>query len=301
MSSLPSSPLEVAVPPVGADGQRTVLGEGPVWVVRDQVLLWVDIKGQKLHVHDPSRQSNVQFALSHLPGCVAPRAQGGAVVALSNGFGVVDYSTGAVQWWVDPEHDKPENRFNDGACDPKGRFFAGTLQLEERDPHCGALYCLEQDHSVRKVLDHCTIPNGIVWSLDGAKLYFIDTPTRGVDVFDYDVESGAMTNRTTVIKVPEELGHPDGMTIDAEGMLWVAHWGGGCVTRWDPRQGSMISKVVVPVSKVTSCAFGGKDLEHLYISTASVDTDTIAEPLAGALFILKTPGVRGRPEPEFAG
>jgi len=220
---------------------------------------------------------------------------------LQTGFYFIDLQTKKLDFIADPEKEKIGNRFNDGKCDPRGRFVAGTLEILEKNGPLGALYVLDTDLSVRTLLPsgQTTISNGLAWSSDGKTLYYIDSPLKRVDAFDYNLDTAELSNRRTIITI--ENGYPDGMTIDTEGMLWIAHWQGSCVTRWNPNNGKLLRTVNLPVSKVTSCCFGGKNLDVLYITTASYEIDVTKEPLSGGLFILKNPGARGVPEPAFLG
>ena len=223
------------------------------------------------------------------------------MLAVQHGFAAFDPRTGRVEPWSNPEEHLPQNRFNDGKCDPAGRFWAGTLSLN-RQPGAASLYCLDPDGGVRTMLRGLTNSNGIAWSLDRTAMYHIDTPTRRVTAYDYDVATGEIENPRTAIVVPPEAGKPDGMTIDAEGMLWIALWKGGCVGRWDPHSGA-IGDDCRPARQTTSCAFGGPGLRDLYITTARIglsEADLAGQPHAGGLFRAR-PGVAGVPAFEFAG
>lgn len=278
------------------------LGEGAVWDARAGCLYWVDVELGRLHVFNPSDRIDRAFELGQMVGTVVPRARGGVMLALQHGFAAFDFETGDLCPWADPEKHLPRNRFNDGKCDPAGRFWAGTISLD-REPGAASLYCLEPDGRVHTVLRGVTNSNGIAWSLAKDTMYYIDTPTRQVTAFDYDVASAQIGNPRVVIAVPPDLGKPDGMTIDAEGMLWIALWDGGCVGRWDPRTGRLLATLAVPARRVTSCAFGGPHLEDLYITTARTgltEPDLALQPHAGGLFCAR-PGVRGVPAFEFAG
>jgi sugar lactone lactonase YvrE len=281
---------------------RAELGEGALWDARRQVLYWVDILKNALHVYDPLAQTDRVIDVGQYVGTVVPRRAGGVMLALQHGFASLDLETEELHLIHDPEPHLPGNRFNDGKCDPAGRFWAGTMALDFT-PKAGSLYCMEPDLSVRQVLRDVTISNGIVWSLDRATMYYIDTPTRQVDAFDYDVETGQIGNRRVVVRVPEAMGSPDGMAIDREGMLWVAQWEGYGVSRWDPATGRLLQRVDLPVGQVTSCAFGGENLNQLYITTGRVELSAEqlkAQPLAGGLFWAEV-GVTGPPAFEFAG
>jgi sugar lactone lactonase YvrE len=187
--------------------------------------------------------------------------------------------------------DTPDQRFNDGQCDPAGRFWVGT-KVEGGRTGAGRLYCLDRDLKVTPKLDGVSISNGLVWSGDASRFYYIDTPTQAVVGYDYDQTRGSIENRTLVAKLPEGVGAPDGMTIEADDHLWVALFHGGAVWRIDPSTGKAVFRVELPVSNVTSCAFGGAELDELYITTASVgldDAQRAAQPLAGSLFVAKVP------------
>jgi sugar lactone lactonase YvrE len=194
-------------------------------------------------------------------------------------------------------------RFNDGKSDPAGRFWAGTM-ADDMTEGGGALYCLDTDLTVRRMIEKVTISNGLVWTLDTKCFYFIDTPTREVAAFDYDIDSGNISNRTAAIKIEEKLGYPDGMAIDEADMVWIAHWGGGKVTRWNPKTGKLLETIKVPhASLVTSCAFGGPDLSELFITTATVDLNEKhkkSQTLAGSLFRVQL-DVKGVPAFRFKG
>ena len=229
--------------------------------------------------------------------------KGGVVAALRDGFAFIDTDTAEVSPICDPEEDKPESRFNDGKCDPAGRFWAGTCSETCDVAGAGSLCCLDADLQTRKALDNLTIANGLAWSPDRKTMYYIDTPTFEVWAFDYDLETGEIRDRRTAVPVPEDAGFPDGMTIDAEGMLWVAHWGGSRVCRWNPDTGEKLGEVRLPVQNVSSCVFAGESLDTLYITTSRLGLEEEAlkdQPLAGGLFCV-TPGVPGTPTDAFAG
>lgn len=279
-----------------------VLGEGPCWLAREKKLLWVDIEGRKLHLHGPQGCPDATYDVPLRVGAAAPRARGGLVLATERGFQLFDFETRACTPLADPEAHLPDNRFNDGKCDPRGRFWAGTMNLN-RVPQQAALYVLGADHSVRRVLEGVTTSNGLDWTRDGRTMYYIDTRTLQVAAFDFDPESGSLSNRRAVVQFPEGVGRPDGMTLDAEGMIWIAHWAGARLSRWDPARGVMLREVRFPVTNVTSCAFGGETLDRLYVTTARQGLDEAAlarEPHAGGLFVLE-PGVCGLAPFEYAG
>jgi sugar lactone lactonase YvrE len=235
-------------------------------------------------------------------GTVVPRAAGGVMLALYEGFAAFDPETGELTMIVDPEADLPGNRFNDGKCCPGGTFWAGTMAYENQTTQ-GSLYRLDPDMSVHKMLGNIGISNGIVWSLDHRTMYYIDSMAYTVRAFDYDTNTGDISRERVIIRVPREEGLPDGMDIDEEGMLWVAHFGGGRINRWHPETGEILHTLRLPASQVTACAFGGPELDTLYITSAALNLDEAAlkqEPHAGGLFTVK-PGYRGVKSFKFAG
>lgn len=281
---------------------KAQLGEGPVWHPREQVLYWVDIEGAALHRYDPNGAADTVYPVGCRIGAAVPRRSGGMVLATEKGFEAFDLETGAKTVLADPESHLPDNRFNDGKCDARGRFWAGTMSMVKQK-EAGSFYVLEPDGSTRHLFGGVTTSNGLGWSPDGQTMYYIDTPTLQVVAFDFDVEQGQLSNRRVIITFPEGVGRPDGMTVDAEGMLWIAHWEGACVTRWNPANSSLLTTVPLPADRVTCPTFGGTDLDTLFITTArhGLDQDALArQPHAGSLFVLR-PGVCGLPTHEFAG
>jgi len=277
------------------------VGEGPTWDAEAYKLIWIDIVGNIVHRYNPTTGEDESIDVGQPVGAAAPRAAGGIVLALRDGFGILDIASGDVQMIAHTEADNPGNRMNDGACDSAGRFWAGTMSFDV-EPGAGALYRLDTDHRVTKVLGCVTISNGLGWSLDDAKMYYIDSPTQGVDVFDYDPSSGQVENRRRLIDIPEQVGLPDGMMVDAEGFLWVALFGGGAVHRYSA-EGRLDRVIDLPASQITKCVFGGEDLSDLYITSAAYKLskkELEDQPHAGALFRCR-PGPRGRPSYSFRG
>lgn len=277
----------------------TRLGESPVWDPDAVALWWTDITGQRLHRLDVGDGTHTVAPVDRSVGAFARRVAGGFVAATDRGFALLEPSGDLLE--VAPvEADEQATRMNDGKCDPAGRFWAGTMAYDAR-PGAGALYCLEPDLRSRRVLDAVTISNGLAWSHDATTLYYVDSPTRGIDAFDYDLGTGRIDNRRRIVDVDGD-GLPDGMSIDADGCLWVALWAGGEVRRYTPT-GGCDARVRLPVTQVTSCAFGGASLETLFITTASEElgpAERANQPLAGALFAC-APGVTGAPAALFAG
>ncbi len=260
-----------------------VLAEGPVW--HDGRLWWVDIERCEIHALDVATGADRKWTLPSRVGFAVPRGKGGFIVGTEHGLSVWD--DGRMEALAHPEEAKPGNRFNDAKCDPQGRLWAGTMAMSEA-PEQGALYRVDA-RGVSKMVGDVSISNGLAWSPDGATMYYIDSPTRRVDAFDF--HDGEIANRRTVITLQD--GFPDGMCADAAGNLWIALWGGWCVACHDPRTGDRIGKIEVPVEAVTSCCFGEGD--ELFITTASRDLDAAGralQSLAGGIFRAKT-GVRG--------
>ncbi len=277
------------------------LGEGSLWNPATERLYWVDIEGRALHVFDPATGADRCYPTGKRIGTVVPKRNGNALVALQTGIHELDLGTGQLTRLADPVTDE-HLRFNDGKCDPAGRFWVGTFDMLLR-PHVGTLYRFDADGSTHIMLRHITNSNGIAWSLDRATMYYIDTPTLMVQAFDYDNATGAIANPRIVIRFPEGIGWPDGMTIDAEGKLWVALWGGGAVQRYDPATGALLAVVQVSAPFTSSCAFGGSDLRTLYITSArgGLSPQQLQEfPLSGDVFAVE-PGVRGVPACFFGG
>ncbi|MCM3004230.1 SMP-30/gluconolactonase/LRE family protein [Priestia koreensis] len=273
---------------------HATLGEGPCWDLETQQLYWVDIEEKKLNLFTPSTGENKTYPVGELVGAVVTREKGGVVLAMQNGLHFFDVETGEFTFLHDPESHIENNRFNDGKCDPAGRFWIGTMDINDTEGK-GSLYCLDVNQELTKKLDNVSISNGLAWSPDQKTLYYIDTPTQHIFKFDYDVESGEISNRKAIIDFTNIEGSPDGMTIDAEGMLWVAHWGGSRVSRWNPHTATLLEEIAVPSLNVTACTFGGENLDELYITTARIGTeeDVLATfPHAGGLYKVK-PGVKG--------
>lgn len=280
---------------------QAALGEGALWNPETARLYWVDIEGRALHVFDPATGRDDSFPTGERIGTVVPLHGGAVLVALQNGIHRLDPATGLLTLLVHPLTE-PSLRFNDGKCDPAGRFWVGTFDLLER-PHAGTLYRLDPDGRLHVVLRGITNSNGLAWSLDRTTMYYIDTPTRAVQAFDYDHATGVIDRPRVIIRFSEAGGWPDGMTLDAEGKLWVGLWGGGRVQRHDPATGALLQTVTVPAPHTSSCAFGGPDLATLFITTArgGLSPEQLEEfPLSGDVFAAE-PGVRGVPAYFYGG
>ena len=275
-------------------GTQSGLGEGAIWNSRTSQLFWVDITGKILNIYTPRLGVNRELYVGQMIGTVVPAKTGRALVALENGLYFLDPETGTKSLIVDPEEEIEGNRFNDGKCDPAGRLWAGTMSTEGK-PGKGTLYRLDPDSSVHRMVTGVSVSNGIAWSNDHTRMYYVDTPTRKVMGYDYNNATGEISNPSPVIEVPAEMGYPDGMTIDSEGNLWICLWGGAAVGCWNPGTGELLRKIGVPAKNVTSCAFGDADLGTLYITTARVDTspeELRIYPNAGSLFKVRA-GITG--------
>lgn len=281
---------------------KAQLGEGPSWHAEEQRLYWVDILGKTLHCYDPATEADQTWSLPEEAGCVVPRKAGGFVLALTSGLAFFDPHTGTVDMICTIEKEYDDMRFNDGKCDPAGRFWAGTIHGKLREP-VSKLYCLDTDLTLRTMETNITTSNGLAWNSEATIMYYIDTPTQQVVAYDYDIDTGAIYGKRTVIAVPSGMGRPDGMTIDQEGMLWIAMWDGWKVTRWNPVTGTLLETWDMPAKNTTSCCFGGPTLRDLYITTArtgNAEEELESQPAAGGLFKLQT-DVQGRQTFTFEG
>ncbi|WP_258308252.1 SMP-30/gluconolactonase/LRE family protein [Streptomyces sp. NWU339] len=269
-------------------------GEGPVWSEAWGGLRWLDmLAGDVL-----SLAADGTVTRRHIDTVVAavrPRRRGGAVIGVTRGFALED--TDGKVTLLDSLWSDERVRMNEGGCDPDGRFYCGSMAYGGQQG-AGSVHRLDPDGSTTTVLDGVTISNGLEWSPDGDRAYYADTATDRVDVFDYDRERG-LSGRRPFAAAPSGPGSPDGLTVDAEGGVWVALYGGGSVCRYAP-DGTLDEVVNLPVTKVTACTFGGPELDRLFITTSREHLEPGAEPEAGALFTC-TPGVRGVPVREYAG
>ena len=247
---------------------------------------------------DRSRWTDRALEVAQPLGCVVLRASGGLAGATPEGFVAIDIEDGSLTLLAAAEADDPTTRMNDGKVDPAGRFWAGTM-FDDEGPGGGALYRLDPDLRVTQMLTPVSISNGLDWTHNGREMLYIDTTTLRVDRIEYDAATGDLGARRPWVIIPADSGHPDGMTLDAEGHAWVALWGAGCVVRFSP-EGVPVSRIDVPAERASSCAFGGPDLEHLFITTARWPHPDTAEPGAGRLYVAR-PGVRGRLPTAFAG
>jgi sugar lactone lactonase YvrE len=281
----------IILEPVKVDVPASELGEGPFWDAESQSLYWVDIPASRVHRLSTSGVHS-SWDVGCQAGAVVPRAGGGLVVAAGNAFLSLDPLTGAVDELA-VAAGRPGTRMNDGKCDRAGRFFAGTMD-ENESPGRGSLYRLDPDLSVTEIYTGIGISNGLGWSPDDRLMYYIDSLDYRVAVMDYDLATGQAGERRPFVTLGSGDIMPDGMAVDAEGGVWVAVWGGGVIQRYDAG-GQLTGVVRLPAANVTSCAFGGPELDTLYITTAAG-----AGRSAGALFACAA-GVRGLPAFAFGG
>lgn len=280
---------------------RADVGEAPHWDDRTKTLLSVDLTGGVVFRYDQSGLELGSFCVGQEVGAVVPRRGGGLVLAVRDGIAVASDNGEGFEVAAPVERDIAGNRMNDAKCDPAGRLFAGTTAFDF-SPYSAALYRIEPDWSFEQVVRDATQSNGIAWSPGGDRMYFIDSATQSVDVFDYDTATGSAGNRRRLVTVDRAQGIPDGMTADDEGNLWVACFGGAAVRCFSP-SGVQLDEILFPVTQVTSCAFGGPGLADLYVTSAAYRLSPgqlKREPHAGATFVCR-PGVAGMPASSFAG
>ncbi len=278
-----------------------VLGECPIWSPAERALYWVDILGRAVHRLVPATGEHRAWPTPEQVGAIGFRAGGGLIAACRDGFATLDLATGALTRLIDPEPDRPDHRFNDGRVDRAGRFWAGTLN-DDHTTASGALYRLDADQSVRRMVEGLVVPNSLCWSPDDRTMYHACSVNGVIEAYDFDLATGSIANRRPFAAAREVEGAPDGAVTDADGCLWSARFNGGRIVRYDP-EGRIMGEVLVPARQVTCCAFGGPDLTTLYITTARenyTEADLRKDPLAGSLFAAEV-DVRGVPEPSYRG
>jgi sugar lactone lactonase YvrE len=272
----------------------SVWGEGPIW--HQNRLLYVDIESHKILSYEPASGGEKIWDVGQRVGTVVPRLKGGLAWAGDTGFHFLDEISGVSTPSGDPESGLSDNRFNDGKCDPAGRFWAGSICLKKLPE--AALYCLHTDLRIEKKFGPVTNSNGIVWTRDGSIMYYIDTPSKKVRAFDYDNDTSAISHERVIWDTSADSSSPDGMAIDSEDRLWIAFCHGGKVVCYDPKTERVSEQIDFPCVETTACAFGGPDLRDLYVTTGLMPGRE--EPLAGRLFVCR-PGVQGVPSQAFAG
>lgn len=279
---------------------KAKLAEGALWDNIGERLYWVDIEGGTFNIFEPGSLRNAVFNIGKRIGTVVPIDNCRVLLAIEDGMAVLNIETGTLIYKLSTTIHLEGKRFNDGKCDPQGRFWIGSMSLNDT-PGAGSLYCMADDFLLTEKIQGVSISNGISWGLNGDVMYYIDTPTRQVVKYKFNPDDGNINERTIAVQIGDDMGYPDGMAIDSEGMVWVALWGGFGVARFDPATGKLLQKIDIPTPNVTSCAFGGKDLCTLYITTASVqmtDDELLQYPLSGGIFYIIVP-VKGLPAINF--
>jgi sugar lactone lactonase YvrE len=272
---------------------RLVLGEGAIWSSLRNLFFYVDIEGQKVGLVDPVSGMTKQRQLAEKVGTVVPTEDGRLILGLENSISLFDFDSDELLELIKIEPEIPTNRCNDGKCDPAGRLWIGTMDKEAKGA-VGALYCFD-GKEVKKMIPHRKVSNGICWSADNSQMYYIDSLDYNIKGYDFDVETGSVSNERIVVEMKESGFTPDGMTIDEQGMLWVAMWGEGTVNRYNPLSGELVGIVKVNAPHVSSCAFGGATMTQLLITTARAelsDEQLKQFPESGSLFLVDV-GIKG--------
>lgn len=283
-------------------GPAQILGEGAIWHARAQRLYWVDIAGHAAHAFEPASDRLLTAPLGQSAGTIVPTGRAEVLIALQRGFAFLDFAHGRLTPFPVEPLLPADHRFNDGKCDASGRLWVGSM-AQDATPEAGRLWCLHPTLRAESRRERLTIPNGIAWSRDGCTCYHIDSPTRRVQAFTFDPVDGGLSAGRTLREFTPAEGYPDGMTIDAQGHLWIALWDGWKVVRIDAATGATLAEIKLPVQRPTACAFGGPKLDTLYITSARIDlteSELAEQSLAGHVFVAH-PGTTGVPAHEFAG
>jgi sugar lactone lactonase YvrE len=278
---------------------KSILGEGPVWHQDEPALYWLDVFLPAINRLDPERGINRGTRLNQPIYAMALRTCRGAIGSFEDGIGSLELGQGTINIFGDPKRGQPVN-FNDGKCDRRGRFWTGTMAKDWSSP-IGGLYRVDQSMNIEQMDGKIILSNGLGWSPDDRTMYFTDFGRRMIYAYDFDADTGTIKARRPFIEISEDAGFPDGLTVDAEGCLWIAHWDGWLVSRYGP-DGKVRQVVSMPVQRPTSCAFGGRNFSMLYITSARMGLSEAAladTPLAGSVFAVHTDTV-GLPEPRFA-
>jgi sugar lactone lactonase YvrE len=277
---------------------QAIVGESPVWHPGEQCLYWIDIQGKQIHRFHPRAGKDESFALPEIVTCIQLCSSGGLVLTLKKNFAFFDPGANHLEILQGVEGDLPDNRFNDGKCDPQGRFWAGTMDAKHWDKPSGNLYRMESDLQVTRMQSQVICSNGSGWSPDSRTMYYTESFRYAIFAYDFDPASGKIENRRVFAQISDEDrkagGFPDGMTVDAAGFVWSNHVGVGKIVRYDPA-GKIERIIQMPVPRATDCTFGGSDLETLYITSAreTMTPEQLAQaPLSGSLFAVET-GVKG--------
>lgn len=280
-----------------------LLGEAPVWSQKDKALYWLDILKEEMHRFYPKTGINETLNIGQMVTSLALLRTGKLILTLRDSIAIFDPAEKTIEKIAAPEKMTPENRFNDGKCDRKGRFWCASMNAQDMHKETGSLYRVDTDRTVHRVEDHVVLGNGMGWSPNNRIFYFTQTLRHTIYAYDFDLETGSVSNKRTFVKLESiTTGGPDGLTVDAEGFVWSAHYGTGRVIRYSP-QGEVDRVIQLPVLRVTSCAFGGEQLDMLYITTArehASQEELKNYPLSGSIFAIQ-PGVKGLLEPFYEG
>ena len=272
---------------------KCILGEGPLYKENENSLYWSDIKDKRIYKYDLNSKTVEHFQFQKTIASFVFTSENKLLATTNEGYEYLDLKTKEITSLTNPEHELINNRFNDGKCDAKGRYFAGTMDNNE-EKITGSLYCLDKNICVKKEKD-LFISNGLGWNKNSSKFYLTDSPKRIIYVYDYDLETSTMSNKQIFVRIKDEDGYPDGLCLDEEDYIWSAHWAGSKITRYKP-DGSIDKIIELPVPNVTSCCFGGKDFKTLFITSAQKGLskeELLAFPLSGSTFILET-NVKGQ-------
>ena len=274
--------------------QKALTGESPSWDARRKILFWLDVPRVTIFVYNPATRQNLGIDLSNdfsSIGSVVASNRGGLLFTPDRKIAYFDFDKLSYQILVEVEQDLPGNRFNDGKCDPHGRYLTGTMQDASDGTPTGSLYSMDRDLKVRKLLDGLVISNGLGWSPDFRTFYLADSASRDVWAFDYDLEQGNISRQRTAFTLLDGNGVADGLTTDTDGMLWLALWGGACIQRWNPQSGELLATYPFPAQQTSCPVFGGDDMHDLYVTSAATGLQlepVPAYPHNGALMRLKT-------------
>jgi len=269
---------------------QCVLGEGPYWHSSRKSFFWVDIESGTLFEYTMKSGKVRTWNFNHRLSLVLEGKEDHLILALDLKIARFHPESEKMEWLASIESELTHNRCNDGKCDAMGRLWVGTMHLQFKEG-AGSFYSLDQDYTLQKHLDQITISNGMAWTPNNQTLYYIDSPTQQVNAYRFDLEKGGIAFERTAIEIPLSLGTPDGMCMDQEGKLWIAHYGGYGVYRWDPISGELMEKVALPAPNITSCAFGGENMDTLLVTTAreNLNEAQLEEfPLSGDVFLVKT-------------
>jgi sugar lactone lactonase YvrE len=292
---------------------KAIVGESPVWHIGEQCLYWIDIQNHKIHRFDPGTKENLTYSLPDLVTCIALRKSGGFILTTKKNIAFFNPEKGELEILTEVERDQPGNRFNDGTCDPRGRFWAGTMDAKEWKSPAGHLYRYENGE-VEKIVDNVICSNGTGWSPDGRTMYYTESFRYAIFAYDFDPNTGALSGRRPFVELDvidiKYGGFPDGLTVDAEGFVWSCIVGLGQIRRYD-RLGKLERFYEMPIPRATACAFGGPTLQTLYVTSAR-ETMTPQQlekfPLSGSLFAIDfqkslaaDSKIQGLPAHEFIG